>query len=44
MVLKALPVKHCERCGWDWVPRVLRPRVCPKCHSPYFDVMREKRA
>ena len=30
------------RCGHAWVPRKLnkeqtRPRVCPKCKSPYWD-------
>ena len=29
------------RCGHEWVPRKLnkqqRPRVCPKCKSPYWD-------
>lgn len=29
---------RCERCGWEWVPRVEHvPRVCPKCKSPYWD-------
>lgn len=34
----------CERCGHEWIPRDLkrRPRVCPKCKSPYWDVPKEK--
>ena len=31
---------RCERCGHEWVPRRdvdIEPRVCPKCHSPYWD-------
>ena len=24
---------HCEVCGHEWVPRVERPRVCPKCKN-----------
>jgi predicted Zn-ribbon and HTH transcriptional regulator len=28
----------CERCGHAWVPAgVEKPRVCPKCKSPYWD-------
>jgi rubrerythrin len=28
----------CLRCGHTWIPRKKeRPRVCPKCHSPYWD-------
>jgi predicted Zn-ribbon and HTH transcriptional regulator len=31
----------CERCEHTWVPREdERPRVCPKCKSPYWDVPR----
>ena len=33
----------CERCGHIWAPRVEReekPRVCPKCKSPYWDIPR----
>jgi predicted Zn-ribbon and HTH transcriptional regulator len=28
----------CLRCGHVWVPRKKeKPRVCPKCKSPYWD-------
>lgn len=28
----------CERCGHVWVPQSEeKPRVCPKCKSPYWD-------
>jgi rubrerythrin len=29
----------CERCGHTWLPRDKdqKPRVCPKCKSPYWD-------
>ena len=30
----------CERCGHEWIPRNGQqgdPRVCPKCHSPYWN-------
>lgn len=34
----------CERCGHKWVPRLKEnPRVCPKCHSPYWDKPRNKK-
>jgi hypothetical protein len=28
----------CERCGHEWVPRDSEgePKVCPKCHSPWW--------
>jgi hypothetical protein len=28
----------CERCGHEWVPRDTEsePKVCPKCHSPWW--------
>lgn len=31
----------CERCGHDWYQRSEnKPRICPKCKSPYWDVPR----
>jgi DNA-directed RNA polymerase subunit RPC12/RpoP len=28
----------CERCSHEWIPNTAsEPRVCPKCHSPYWD-------
>lgn len=29
---------RCERCEHEWVPKTpKKPRVCPKCKSPYWD-------
>lgn len=28
---------ECSRCSHRWVPRKREIRVCPKCHSPYWD-------
>ena len=28
----------CKRCGHSWNPRVKEVRVCPKCHTPYWDI------
>jgi len=28
----------CSRCGWTWVPRVKKPKVCPGCHSVKWNV------
>ena len=30
---------RCDRCDHQWVPRSpqRRPKVCPKCKSPYWD-------
>ena len=31
----------CKRCGHRWYPRSpARPKVCPRCMSPYWDVER----
>lgn len=27
----------CLRCGWQWFSRMKRPKVCPHCHSAYYD-------
>lgn len=32
----------CERCRHKWVPKEdVKPRVCPKCKSPYWDTPRK---
>lgn len=28
---------HCRRCSHRWIPRKAEVRVCPRCHSPYWD-------
>ncbi len=42
---------ECCRCGHTWVPtsftsrgegRRIRPLICPKCKSPYWDTPRRK--
>lgn len=34
---------ECERCHHKWTPRFdEKPRVCPKCKSPYWDVAKKK--
>ena len=35
---------QCERCGHVWIPheKGFKPRVCPKCKSPYWDRPRKK--
>ena len=27
----------CSRCSHKWIPRKMEVRVCPRCHSPYWD-------
>jgi len=27
----------CKRCGYEWNPRKPDVRVCPQCHSPWWD-------
>lgn len=36
---------QCERCGHKWLPKEdtkNKPKVCPKCKSPYWDTPRRK--
>ncbi len=35
----------CERCNHEWVPHNIekKPKVCPKCKSPYWDTPRKKK-
>jgi Zn finger protein HypA/HybF involved in hydrogenase expression len=37
---------HCERCEHEWIPRDIeqKPKVCPKCKSPYWDTERKIKA
>jgi predicted Zn-ribbon and HTH transcriptional regulator len=39
MVKIEVPGYRCHRCSHEWVPRNKdqKPRVCPKCKSPYWD-------
>lgn len=31
-------VCHCNKCGYDWIPRSLnRPKKCPRCYDYYWD-------
>ena len=32
----------CKRCENIWNPRVEKPTVCPKCHSPYWNKPRRE--
>ena len=32
----------CLRCDHQWIPRIINIRVCPKCHSPYWNKPRKK--
>lgn len=32
---------ECKRCGYSWVPKKEDVRICPKCHSPWWDVEKE---
>lgn len=33
--------KRCRRCSHEWIPRRDNPALCPKCHSPYWNEVRE---
>ncbi len=32
----------CKRCGYEWTPRKDDVRVCPKCHSAWWDTEKPK--
>lgn len=32
----------CKRCGHKWSPRVKDVRLCPNCHSPWWDTEKGK--
>ena len=40
MTTDIMPKEKCLRCGHEWVKRVNKPKVCPKCQSAYWDVPR----
>lgn len=27
----------CKKCGWEWLPRVLNVKACPRCKSHYWN-------
>lgn len=38
-----LPTLICKRCKHKWIPRQpVKPVVCPKCKSPYWDTKKWK--
>lgn len=42
MTMRAITVMGyvCERCSYQWIPKNpdVRPRVCPRCKSAWWDV------
>ena len=37
MKIKLAEKVECKRCKHKWRPRQIDIRVCPKCHSAYWD-------
>ena len=40
MGIKMFTGYSCDRCGHEWVPRIMieeKPALCPKCKSAYWD-------
>jgi len=37
MKVKIQKQLKCKRCDYEWNPRKTEVRVCPNCHSPYWD-------
>ena len=38
-----IPKLKCKRCGAEWTPRKSDVRVCPKCHSAWWDIDKKER-
>lgn len=34
---RTIPTLKCKRCGWEWIPRVPNPAVCPNCKHRDWD-------
>jgi len=39
---------ECLRCGHKWAPKKIvdeptKPKICPKCKSPYWDLPRKRK-
>jgi len=47
--MKKIPITlmgyRCERCKHEWIPKnaKTRPKVCPKCKSPYWHLPRRNK-
>ena len=39
-----LPTLRCLRCGYDWIPRIRRVTICPRCKSTLWDKPKEPTA
>lgn len=41
MMIFQTGICRCERCGYEWMPRVSgEPRQCPRCKNPKWNVAR----
>lgn len=41
MIQKNTPQKlKCMKCGWEWIPRKVDVRQCPKCKTAYWEKKR----
>ncbi len=38
-----LPEMKCNRCGYTWVARIVKPRMCPSCKSFYWNRPRKNK-
>jgi predicted Zn-ribbon and HTH transcriptional regulator len=41
MAFFTLPTLRCQRCGYDWIPRIRRVTICPTCKSTLWDKPKE---
>lgn len=38
-----IPKYKCDRCGYLWIPRVVKVKTCPKCKSRLWNEAAERR-
>lgn len=38
-----MPTIKCLKCGWEWVPRVDKPKACTRCKSYDYMVPRQRK-
>jgi len=32
-IIEKIKKRKCEKCGWEWIPRVNEPKRCPRCQA-----------
>ena len=37
---RMIKIWNCLRCGHEWASKMVKPNLCPKCRSPYWETKR----